>query len=95
MYLKARVGKAASASKESTSTSGDVSTRASLILSDSSFMYSASMHRMSMEDVGVTSISLFSFNRFLAMIDLRQATFGWRRMGLFCDGMIELLINPN
>jgi len=57
---EARVGKASSEGSASISTSEDVSTGAALLLSASARVYSAYMHRMSVEDIGVTSISLFS-----------------------------------
>ncbi|KAG5631459.1 hypothetical protein H5410_003176 [Solanum commersonii] len=63
---KAGVGEGASIGIESTSTSGDVSTRASLLLSTSSLVYSASMHWMSVEKDGVTSKSLASSRGTLA-----------------------------
>ncbi|KAG5620161.1 hypothetical protein H5410_005379 [Solanum commersonii] len=53
-------GKEASAGIESISTSGDVSTGVALLLSTSSRVYSTSIHRMSVEEEGVTSMSLVS-----------------------------------
>lgn len=57
---EARVGNDASSSIISTSTSRDVSTRAALFLSSFSRVYSTYICQMSMEDMGVTSMYLFS-----------------------------------
>ncbi|KAG5610355.1 hypothetical protein H5410_021636, partial [Solanum commersonii] len=57
---KAGVGKATSADKRSISTSGDVSTGASILKLASSRVYSAFMHRMSIDDMGVISTCLIS-----------------------------------
>jgi len=57
---KAGVGKDASAGMDFTSISGDASTGAALLLIVLSHVYSASIHRISVEDMGVTSLSLFS-----------------------------------
>uniref|UniRef100_M1D8P8 Uncharacterized protein n=1 Tax=Solanum tuberosum TaxID=4113 RepID=M1D8P8_SOLTU len=54
---EAGVGKDASVVMDSTSTSGDASTGVALLLYASSRVYSASMRRISVEDVGVTSMS--------------------------------------
>ncbi|KAG5610298.1 hypothetical protein H5410_021579, partial [Solanum commersonii] len=116
--LEAEIGKASSTGIKLTSTSRDVSTGDALLLSTSSRVYLTFMHRISVEDVGVTPISLFSSrgtlahrhnsvistrkgrdvwhclslmviscsiinpnsSLFWAMIDSRQAVFGWRRM---------------
>ncbi|KAG5584755.1 hypothetical protein H5410_045189, partial [Solanum commersonii] len=57
---EAGVGKTAYTGRESTSTSEDMSIGAALFLSTLSRAYSASMRRMSVKDMGVTSTSLFS-----------------------------------
>jgi len=55
---EARVDEGASAGNESISTSREVSARAVLLISTSYRVNSASIHRISVENGGVTSISL-------------------------------------
>ncbi|KAG5568516.1 hypothetical protein H5410_064458 [Solanum commersonii] len=130
---EAGVGNTASTGNVSVSITGLVSTGASLLLSASSRVYSASMRQMSMKDVGITSTSFFTSKgtrihlhssmintrkgrdvwRYLALManswptiipklrshpsitQPRQASFLWRRIDSFWDGMIVLLIKPN
>ncbi|KAG5580043.1 hypothetical protein H5410_050670 [Solanum commersonii] len=96
------------------STTGEESTGEALFFSDSSFKYSASIFWISVENVGITSISFFSslrtqdflhnsmintrkmseFSLVPAMMQTRQAVLAWRRMDLFWEGMIMLLMKP-
>ncbi|KAG5605153.1 hypothetical protein H5410_026645 [Solanum commersonii] len=58
--LGSRVGKSASAGSAFVSTTGEVSTGVAFFFSASSFKNSTSILQMSVEDVGITSISFFS-----------------------------------
>ncbi|KAG5606291.1 hypothetical protein H5410_027783 [Solanum commersonii] len=84
------VGKDASIGIELTSTFGDVSTRAILFLSASSLVYSASMHRMPVEEDRVTSNSLATSRGTPACLHSSLISTGKGKEICFCLALIAI-----